>query len=103
MSTGSLEAGDAAAASVQKTLNRVTLDGMKDKVSDTLFYNPTICPHMTIAIVKLMNGFVLVGKSAPADPKNFDVDLGAKFAMEDALRQMWPLEGYLLCEQLSED
>jgi hypothetical protein len=49
----------------------------------------------------LDNGFVLVGKSAPADPGNFNEELGRNFAKDDALRQMWPLEGYLLCEKLT--
>ena len=42
-----------------------------------------------------------MGKSAPADADNFDEALGEKFAREDAIRQMWVLEGYLLRERLS--
>lgn len=98
----SLEVGDDVAASVQKTPNRVTLDSMKAKIKGVEFINPETIPHMTLAIVTLSNGFSLVGKSAPADPENFDVETGKKFAKEDAIRQMWPLEGYLLREQLSE-
>ena len=36
-----------------------------------------------------------------ADAENFDKELGKKFAYEDALRQMWPLEAYLLRERMS--
>ena len=101
MTTGSLEASDAASAAVQKTPHRVTLDSMNAKITNEEYIHPTSCPHMTIAVLHTSNGFTLVGKSAPADPSNFDADLGQKFAREDAMRQMWPLEGYLLCEQLA--
>lgn len=101
MTTGSLEASDAAAAAVQKTDNRVTLDSMKAKVASTEYIRPASARHMTIAVVSLSNGFQLIGKSAPADPANFDAALGEKFALEDAIRQMWPLEGYLLREKLA--
>lgn len=97
----SLQAGDAAAAAVQKTPNRVTLESMKAKIDVVETLHPPCCPTMTIAVVKLKNGFVLVGKSAPADEANFDAALGEKFAAEDAIRQLWPLEGYLLREELS--
>lgn len=101
MTTGSLEAGDAAVAAVQKTPNRVTLQSMHAKVDVIETLHPPCAPTMTIAIVKLKNGFILVGKSAPADPENFDAALGEKLATEDAIRQMWPLEGYLLRETLA--
>lgn len=97
----SLQAGDAAAAAVAKTDRRVTLDAMLARIRHEQFINPESQPHMTICVMTLDNGFVLVGKSAPADPQNFDAELGAKFAREDCVRQMWPLEGYLLREQLA--
>jgi hypothetical protein len=101
MSTGSLEAGDAAAAAVAKTDRRVTLAAMEAKVATAQFFNPQIAPQLTICVMQLTNGWVLVGKSAPADPANFNQELGEKFAREDCIRQMWTLEGYLLREQLA--
>jgi hypothetical protein len=50
----------------------------------------------------MKNGFTLVGKSAPASPENFDREKGQRFAYEDAIKQLWPLEGYALRERLSE-
>ncbi|VDS07914.1 hypothetical protein PARHAE_01094 [Paracoccus haematequi] len=97
----SLKLGDAAAAAVSKTDNRVTLDSMIAKVEATEYLWPDVMPHMTICVIRLKNGFSLVGKSAPADPENFDLDLGQKFAFEDAVRQMWPLEGYALRERMA--
>lgn len=49
---------------------------------------------MTICVLVLRNGFVVVGKSAPMSPENFNADLQRKFAYEDAIRQMWPLAAY---------
>ena len=46
---------------------------------------------MTVCIIVLSNGFILAGYSTPADPHNFDEQLGRKFAYEDAERSAWPL------------
>jgi len=65
------------------------------------------CPTMasmeclTICVLVLRNGFTIIGKSACASPENFDAELGHKIAREDARRQIWALEGYLLRSKLS--
>lgn len=97
----SLESSDAQAAAVAKTENRVTLDSIKAKVVSTEYSHPELAPHFTLAIVKLTNGYIITGQSAPADPANFDKALGEKFSLEDALRKVWALEGYLLCEKMA--
>ncbi|GAB1477763.1 hypothetical protein MASR2M74_03050 [Paracoccaceae bacterium] len=96
-----LQQGENLAASVQKTPHRITLDDLRSKVAKVEYINPQVMPHLTICLLVLQNGFSLVGKSAPADPANFDAIAGQKFAFEDALRQLWPLEGYLLRERLA--
>ena len=55
---------------------------------------------LSICILVLQNGFTIIGKSAPASAANFNAELGRKLAYEDAIRQVWPLEGYLLRERL---
>lgn len=55
---------------------------------------------LTICLLVMRNGFVIVGKSAPASPENFNAELGARFAYEDAIRQLWPLMGYALRDRL---
>lgn len=60
---------------------------------------------LTLCILVMQNGFVIIGKSAPASPAspaNFDAEKGRQFAYEDAVRQLWPLEGYALRERLVE-
>lgn len=85
---------------VQKTPNRISLDSIVEKITHVDYVNPERHPHMTLAILTLENGFILVGKSTPADPENFNQELGKKFAYEDAVRQAWQLEAYLLREKL---
>ena len=86
---------------VQKTPNRVSLDSILAKIRHEQYINPVVLPHMTICVLVLENGFAIVGQSAPADSGNFNPELGKKFAMEDAIRQIWKFEGYALREKLS--
>lgn len=101
--TPSLDETDAASAVVQKTLNRAELAKIKDKVEHIDYIHPERHPHMTLCLVTMINGFVLVGKSAPADPANYNEELGFRFSFEDALRQAWPLEAYLIRERLTQE
>jgi len=55
---------------------------------------------MTLCFLTMINGFVIVGKSAPASPENFNAEKGRTFAKEDAVRQAWPLMGYSLRDRL---
>jgi hypothetical protein len=99
--TPSLDASEEASRAVQRTPNRVSLDQIKAKIGDIEYMHPALIPHMTICVVILDNGYAVVGKSAPADPDNFDPELGNQFAYEDALRQVWPLEAYLLRQEMT--
>lgn len=86
---------------VQKTPYRVSLDSMLAKITDEEYLRPNSIPHMTICVLLLENGYAIVGKSAPADAANYDAALGRKFAKEDCIRQMWPLEAYLLRDRMA--
>jgi len=86
---------------VQKTPFRVSLDKILDRIETVDYTNPARHPHMTICMVTMKNGFVIIGKSAPADPENYDQILGEQFSYEDALRQIWPYEAYLLRERMT--
>lgn len=116
-STGSLEASDKAAGAVQQTPNRVTLADLEANIGMEWTFNAgEACekyhaPHgtpgvgslaiLTVCVIVTKNGFTLIGKSAPADANNFNPELGAKLAREDAIRQLWPLMGYALREKLA--
>lgn len=91
--TDSLKATEAESAA-NAIAPRVTLESMEAKiVSKTFILHEDI---LTLCILKMQNGFFVVGESAPASPANFNAELGEKFAYENAIRQLWKLEGYAL-------
>jgi hypothetical protein len=87
-------------AAANATGPRVTLETITSRIAEVCYISPVIHPTMTICAMKMVNGFVVIGKSAPADPANFNRELGQRFAREDCIRQLWQLEGYLLRERL---
>ncbi len=54
----------------------------------------------TFCVIVMYNKFEVNGYSKPADPRNYDLEVGKRYAYENAFRQLWQLEGYLLCENL---
>ena len=81
-----------------KTAPRVTEQSIKNKIANVQFQRSDV---LTICIITMQNGFHLVGTSAPASPTNYDQAVGERYAYDNAFKQLWPLEGYLLREQLS--
>ena len=57
---------------------------------------------LTICALKLENGFIVTGESACASPEKFNAEIGSKLAYDDARRQIWRLEGYVLKSKLAE-
>lgn len=117
MHSESLEKTEAVGAN-GATAPRVTLDDMKSKIAFTHYLNAGEASRaasgllveesapslelLTICLLVMRNGFVVIGKSAPAPPENYDAEKGRLFAFEDAIRQLWPLEGYSLRERLAQ-
>lgn len=97
----SLQLADEQAAAVQKTPNRVTYDDMQEAIETVEYLYPESAPLLTIAVIKLKNGFCVTGESAAADPENHNQELGQKFARESAERKIWPLLGFALREKLA--
>lgn len=110
-----LQATEAYSAS-KATHPRVSLADMEGKIKrqhfftadqgvtaaeDTVSYDGDPLKLLTICILVMENGFTVIGKSAPASPENFDAEKGRTFAYDDAINQLWPLEGYALRERLS--
>ncbi len=108
----SLQVTDQQAAAVAKA-PRVTLEDINNSIAAEYTFSAAKaiagCPGendedmkiLTICLLKMKNGFMVIGKSAPASPENFNAELGAKFAREDAVRQLWPIMGYALREKLA--
>jgi len=85
---------------VQEALpNKVSLSDMMAKIKSTTY---TVLPNgkTTICQLVLENGFSVEGQSACVDPANYNQSLGEKYAFENAIDKMWPLEGYLLAETI---
>jgi hypothetical protein len=61
---------------------------------------PAALKLLTICVLVLRNGYVVHGVSACASPENFNAELGQRIARENAVREMWPLMGYALKQQL---
>lgn len=55
---------------------------------------------LTVCCMTLENGYTVTGESACASPENFDPEIGREIAAKNARDKIWPLEGYLLREQL---
>lgn len=77
----------------------VTLADIQAKVKKTTY---TILPDTTTTVCQLHmeNGYVILGTAACVDPAKFNQAVGEKFAYEDAINKAWPLEGYLLAEEI---
>lgn len=74
---------------------RVTVESIKDSIKAVryLLDNTT-----TICIIEMKNGFKFIGTSTPADARNFDGEVGERYAYDNAFRQIWTHEGYVLRE-----
>lgn len=109
----SLQQSDAEAAAVA-VAPRVALADIEAKIAQRYDFTATQAVEamggpwsqelaiLSICILMMRNGFTVIGKSAPASSANFNADLGKKFAYEDCIRQLWPLEGYALRERLAQ-
>ena len=81
---------------------RVTEESINAKIDCHSFHVEHIgAAKITVCFIKMLNGFVFVGKSAAVSPENHNAKLGECYAYDDAFRQIWAHEGYLLREQLS--
>lgn len=101
-----------AAAAAKEPTRRVSLASMEAKITSRwdrtldvmLGGNPAEASrlaHVSVCVLLMENGFTVIGQAAPVEPYNFNPELGRKFAYEDAIRKVWPLEGYALRERLA--
>jgi hypothetical protein len=87
----------------EKGLNapRVTNDHIESVIVEE-DYHVFEGSNLTVCCLTLSNGFTVTGESACASPENFDAEIGRKIAKRNARDKVWPLEGYLLKQRLSE-
>jgi hypothetical protein len=56
---------------------------------------------LTFCVLVLRNGFTVIGHSACASPENYDKEIGERIARENAEREIWPLLGFRLRDELA--
>lgn len=70
---------------------KLTLDYIKSQVVDACYdYNGTF----TVCTIITESGTKLCGTSGCLDPENYDRAIGEKVAYDNAVSQLWALEGY---------
>jgi len=57
---------------------------------------------LTFCVLILRNGFTVTGESACVDPASFNAAIGRKVARQNAIAKVWPLMGYALKTELSQ-
>lgn len=90
------EAKEAAAAG---KFPKVTEQSIKGKIAHVTYSQhmaSTTHGVLTICVIEMQNGFMAHGVAAAADPRNHNEDIGQRYAFENAFKQLWQLEGYLL-------
>ena len=90
---------EAAAIVETKKLPRITKELIDSRIAAVTYMRPNEIQYLTICIITMANEFHFIGKSAPASPLNFDEKVGERYAYDDAYRQIWSHEAYLLKEQ----
>lgn len=83
-----------------KTAPRVTEDSIKAKIANVRYIHED-ATGLTICLIKMQNGWVSTGVSAPASLANYDMEVGKRYAYDNAFKPLWQLEGYLLRERLA--
>lgn len=80
-------------------MNKVTLERIHAKIVSETY---TRLPSGKVLVCELIleNGFSVRGEAAVVDIANFDEDIGRKISKENAVNQIWQIEGYLLQEEL---
>lgn len=82
-------------------MSRTSVDKqyLEKRVKDVYY---TVMPdgRTTICTIEMVNGYTVNGYSACVLASNFDAARGRKYSYEDAFNKLWPLEGYLLAEEV---
>ncbi len=92
----SLEQAQATVAT--KPHPKITKEHIQDRIEEVRYL---VEDTATICLITMANGFQAHGYSKPADARNYDAQVGERYAYEDAFKKLWPLEAYLLLERIA--
>jgi hypothetical protein len=76
---------------------KITFQDLEEKITEVRYFR---WDTLTICVVEVENGYKVVGTASCADASEYDEALGAEIAYKDAVNKLWPLEGYLLKQDL---
>jgi hypothetical protein len=100
MNEPAITTDEARARVEKKTAPKVTKELIESRISGVRYL---MDGKWTFCILTLANGFEVVGKSAPVSAENGDALVGQRYSYDDAVKQMWPLEAYLLAERVHDE
>lgn len=67
---------------------------------DNRYADPAEWERLTLCILKMQNGFMISGLSAPVSAANYNAQKGREIAYGKCITQLWSLEGYALANEL---
>lgn len=70
---------------------------------DAAWWANTAADRHTFCYLLLTNGYTVTGENACVSKENFDPELSRQLARRNAIAKIWPLEGYLLKQTLSDE
>ena len=82
-----------------KGLKRLTPEKIDAVISSKEFH----VSHQWTLYAISQNGFTVRGYASCVSAANYNKELGEKIAFENARKEVWQLEAYLLAQRLSED
>lgn len=82
-------------------LTNVPLDYIEKLIDEAETEEHIFHSKALVVSYKLPSGFTIQGTSAIIDPEYFDIVKGREIARQDAIKQMWKLEGYRRQVELS--
>lgn len=80
--------------------NKVSKEDLEHLVARSDITYTNLAGTLTHCMVTLPCGFQVTGESACVDPANYNKELGEEIALKKVITQLWPLEGYLLANDL---
>jgi len=73
---------------------KVTQEQVNEAIAKTEYFKAG--EKTTICVLTLKDGFEIIGTANTVDPKNYDIEIGSKYAKEDAMDKVWQHLGSIL-------
>ncbi len=83
--------------------NSVTIEQLYALLDEAEVQEHVFWDKELLVSYRLKCGFTVTGRAAVVDPSNFDIEKGRSIALNDAVDQLWKLEGYRLQWKLYEE